>query len=119
MEIGDENGIVEAMIASKAMDDQAAYLSRGRQHSLLPLGDLRTLWTTTFKAWFYGRPNLSPTPIDDITAELAIRGESPPYDSVTPELDAAQVEIRASGPDASAFWAAIGAFILSLSHPKN
>jgi hypothetical protein len=123
VEINDDDdplrAVIEAMIASKAMDDRAAYLSRGRQHASLPLEDLRTLWTEAFKAFLYSRPKVSSTPMDDAAAELALRGEGPPYDRMALEIDSIHTVISAQSDDYPAIRAPIQAFLKLMVSPKN
>jgi hypothetical protein len=123
VEINDDDdplrAVIEAMIASKAMDDKAVYLSRGRQHASLPLEDLRTLWTEAFKALFYSRPKVSSTPMDDVAAELALRGEDPPYDRMPLEIDSIYTVISAQSDDYPAIGAPIRAFLKLMANPKN
>lgn len=121
MEIDDDalQAVVKAMIANQAMDDQAAYLSRGRAYASLPLEELMTLWTEASKAFFFDPPKVRCTPMDDFAAELALRGETPPYSRMPLEIDSIRMELRSQPDGHEAIWGHIHAFLELMANPKH
>ena len=90
---GTIEALVDALLESELMERTAAYLSRGRPYSTERAEDVETGWTAAFKRSFATRSPEVQREVDDLAAELRLRGLEPPYDSMQPELDAAREQI--------------------------
>jgi hypothetical protein len=85
--------MVEAMLASSHADEIADYLTRGRRHERLADDDLQRDFLAALEAWVplnSARPQTRPeraalTKLDDLTAEIRLRGREPPY-HLSPEM---------------------------------
>jgi hypothetical protein len=87
------------------MEETADYLRRGRLHESLPLPELNELWVGAFRAWFEQRGQQEEsqrlTVINDLSAELRLRGYDPPYDRVPEEASRMRAEVEQLGPDSA------------------
>jgi hypothetical protein len=60
------------------------YLWRGRSYASLFTGDVKEKWISAFKTRVHDK---KPNPeLDDLAAELRLRGVDRPYDAVQPEI---------------------------------
>ena len=90
---------VDAFLQSEMMEDTAAYLSRGRPYSTISPEEANRRWTAAVVAWFEERHPGRQREMDDLAAELRLRGLAPPYDAVRSTFDAMRAEIARDGPD--------------------
>lgn len=85
---GTTRDVVAFIMAKGEMDRIQAYVDRGRKFERLSDERLRELMVPAYKAW---AANVSdPTTgelTNDIGAEFAMRGVTPPYDLVAEEID--------------------------------
>ena len=100
------------------MDDTAAYMRRGRVFSPLAVDALDLRWTAAFKRCVASRDSEDRRVLNDLSAELRLRGLEPPADTVKPELDAIQAEIAAAGPDNPGVRDAIRKFFDARNKPQ-
>ena len=108
-----------AMIADTAMRETEVYLGRGRTFASTAIDEIRLRWIAAFKAWFHSRTEDNLREMNDLEAELRLRGVEPPYEKVGPELEAMRAEIERAGPRNPSVERAIQEFRASLSTPKN
>ena len=111
--------LVEALLESELMEQTAAYLSRGRPYSTERAEDVETGWTAAFKRSFATRSPEAQREVDDLAAELRLRGLEPPYDSVQPELDAAREQISEAGPNDPGVRERVREFFDSMKKPSG
>jgi hypothetical protein len=88
------------------MEETKEYLQRGRQHVSLQLAELNDRWVTAFRDWFNHKEQEHGNQerviaIDDLSAELRLRGLEPPYASVPDEVAAMHAEMVQLGPDSA------------------
>jgi hypothetical protein len=88
------NAMAEAFLQHRLMEETQQYLSRGRRFEATPDEELRLYWTEAFRKWFQTRSPGHVREPDDLSAELRLRGQDPPYDSVKAELSRMREEIR-------------------------
>jgi hypothetical protein len=109
---------VRAVAESTEMDETAAYMRRGRVLSSLTVDTLNLRWTAAFKKCIASRDPEGMRVLNDLSAELRLRGLDPPADTVKPELDAIQAEIAAAGPDNPGIRDAIRRFFEARNKPQ-
>jgi hypothetical protein len=78
--------IVKSFLQHKSMGQRQAYLSRGRRFAGLDVGQLNAEWVTAVRSWLARKERKNEQMMDDLTAELRLRGIEPPYDAVRQEL---------------------------------
>lgn len=111
--------MVEALLQNVAMDETAAYLRRGRAYAQVSVERIEGLWTQALGRWIKERGSVEQREMDDLAAELRLRGHEPPYDCVREELDAMAAEIKASAADDQHVRERIRDFLESLDKPPN
>jgi hypothetical protein len=77
---------IYALLQRRNMDQRRSYLARGRRFIVLQVGQLSKSWITAVKNWLARKDRASEITMDDLTAELRLRGLEPPYDAVKQEL---------------------------------
>jgi hypothetical protein len=80
--------MVHAFLQHKSMEQTQAYLARGRRFATLDAGQLSEDWITAVRSWLARKDRARERVMDDLTAELQLRGSEPPYDAVKQELAA-------------------------------
>ena len=77
-----------AFLQEKALRHTEAYVKAGRRFAPMDIADLNRAWVVSFKVCVrnWRDPNAWAAR-DDIEAELRIRGQQPPWDLVTDEMD--------------------------------
>ena len=79
---------VDAFLQNDALEKAQAYARRGRRHAQVPTDELIDLWVVGFKVWVSDIRNpLLRGMVDDLEAELALRGLAPPHDRVKEAAD--------------------------------
>jgi hypothetical protein len=80
-------GDVDAYIANQSMLQMEDYLKRGRAFESVEDGTLKSIWVGAFKdiAANFGGP-LAWRRYYDVSAELGVRGQEPPFDLVRLEI---------------------------------
>jgi len=77
---------IHAFLQYKSIERQRDYLARGRRFETLGVGQLRQSWITAARNWLAHKDRGTEQAMDDLTAELRLRGLEPPYDAVKQEL---------------------------------
>jgi hypothetical protein len=85
-----EIALVEEFLQHALMKETADYARRGRQYASALVSDINDQWTEAFQAVFTQRQQHRIREMDDLAAELRIRGLEPPYDRVEQEVAALQ-----------------------------
>jgi hypothetical protein len=75
---------IYAFLQRRSIEQRRSYLARGRRFIVLEAGQLS--WITAVKNWLARKDRASEITMDDLTAELRLRGLEPPYDAVKQEL---------------------------------
>jgi hypothetical protein len=82
---------VQAYIENMQLEQTHAYLQRGRRFAGLTVEELDSSWAMAFKVWADARPSRSAfdrTTLDDLGAEICLRGQRPPSHLVKAHLAA-------------------------------
>lgn len=110
--------IAEALLQTIQMNETAAYLSRGRAFATMSTEEVRRRWIVAFKHWAtsISGPNEA-REMDDLNAELRLRGVEPPLEAVLPELVSLRERIGVIGPDSPGVREMIQGFIDSINKP--
>jgi len=77
---------IYAFLQRRSIEQRRSYLARGRRFVVLDVGQLSKSWITAVKNWLARKDRASEIAMDDLTAELQLRGLTPPYDAVKQEL---------------------------------
>jgi hypothetical protein len=77
---------IYAFLQRRSIEQRRSYLARGRRFVVLDVGQLSKSWITAVKNWLARKDRANEVTMDDLTAELRLRGLEPPYDAVTQEL---------------------------------
>ena len=77
---------IYAFLIHRSLEQRRSYLARGRRFLVLDVGQLSKSWITAVKNWLARKDQASEITMDDLTAELQLRGLEPPYDAVKQAL---------------------------------
>src|SRR5499433_4040382 len=77
---------IDAFLQHTRIGQRREYLARGRRFSMLDGGQLRESWINAVRNWLARKDRAAELTMDDLTAELRLRGLEPPYDAVKQEL---------------------------------
>ena len=77
---------IYAFLQRRSIEQRWSYLARGRRFLVLDVGHLSKSWITAVNNWLARKDRASEIMMDDLTAELRLRGLEPPYDAVKHEL---------------------------------
>src|SRR5271166_1067615 len=80
--------MVVAFLEHRKMEQTQGYLARGRRFATLDVGQLSERWIMALRSWLARKDRAGERMMDDLTAELQLRGFEPPYDTVKQELAA-------------------------------
>jgi hypothetical protein len=78
--------IVNAFLQNKSMEQRQDYLTRGRRFAKIEVERLNADWILAVRRWLAGKNRPDERTMDDLTAELRLRGLEPPYGAVEQEL---------------------------------
>jgi hypothetical protein len=90
---------VSAMLESVLANQQAAYLTRGRRFAALTDAEAQAGWEDAFRNWVVQRTESSIRELDDVTAELGLRGLKPDAARVQDECRRLIEEVKATEDD--------------------
>jgi hypothetical protein len=82
----DPEAVVNAFLQHKSMEQVQAYLARGRRFANLDVERLNTDWINAVRSWLAHKHRTKERKMDDLVAELRLRGLEPPYGAVEQEL---------------------------------
>lgn len=113
--------MVHAFLQHRSMEQTQDYLARGRRFATLDVGQLSEDWIIAVRSWLARKDRAHERLMDDLTAELRLRGSEPPYDAVKGELAARfagieEVEQKKVGKE---FAREIGEFIRESDKPLH
>jgi hypothetical protein len=78
--------LVDAFLQHRKMEQTQDYLGRGRRFAALDVGQLSEDWINAVRSWLARKDPSRERIMDDLTAELQLRGAEPPYGAVKQEL---------------------------------
>jgi hypothetical protein len=79
---------IHAFLKRRSIEERRDYLANGRRFAPLDVGQLSESWITAVRNWLARKDRTNELTMDDLTAELRLRGLEPPYDAVKRELAA-------------------------------
>ena len=82
----DPAAIVDAFLQHKCMKQTQDYLARGRRFAKLDVGRLNKDWIIAVRSWLAHKHRTKERMMDDLAAELRLRGLELPYSAVEQEL---------------------------------
>jgi hypothetical protein len=85
---------IHAFLQRKSIEQRRNYLARGRRFVILDVEQLSNSWITAVRNWLARKDRSAEVTMDDLTAELRLRGLEPPYEAVKQDL-----AIRSAGID--------------------
>jgi hypothetical protein len=78
--------IVNAFLQHKSLEQTQDYLVRGRRFAKLDVAQLNKDWIIAVRVWLAHKDRTNERMMDDLVAELRLRGLEPPYGAVEQEL---------------------------------
>jgi len=72
---------IDAFLQHTSIGQRRDYLARGRRFGTLDGGQLRESWIIAVRNWLARKDRAAELTMDDLTAELRLRGLEPPYDA--------------------------------------
>jgi hypothetical protein len=82
----DPEAIVNAFLQHKSMKQMQDYLARGRRFAEFDVERLNKDWIIAVRSWLADKHRTKERMMDDLAAELRLRGVEPPYGAVEQEL---------------------------------
>src|SRR5215510_11354500 len=82
----DPEAIVNAFLQHKNMEQMQDYLARGRRFAEFDVERLNKDWIIAVRSWLADKHRTKERMMDDLAAELRLRGVEPPYGAVEQEL---------------------------------
>jgi hypothetical protein len=82
----DPEAVVNAFLQHKSLEQMQDYLARGRRFTKLDVRQLTEDWIIAVRSWLAHKGRTKERMMDDLTAELRLRGLEPPYGAVEQEL---------------------------------
>src|SRR5262245_35817205 len=82
----DPEAVVNAFLQHESMKQMQGYLARGRRFAKLEVERLNTDWIIAVRSWLAHKHRTKERMMDDLAAELRLRGLEPPYGAVEQEL---------------------------------
>jgi hypothetical protein len=94
--------MIVAFLEHRKMEQTQDYLTRGRRFATLDAEQLSEDWIMAVRRWLARKNRPGERMMDDLSAELQLRGFEPPYDAVKQELatrfcDLEEVEQKKAG----------------------
>ena len=78
--------VIDAFLRKRSMEQQQCYLLRGRRFADFDVGQLNGDWIHAVRKWLAGKDRSDELTMDDLAAELRLRGLEPPYRAVKQDL---------------------------------
>src|ERR1700736_5553864 len=85
----------EEYLQHALMNETKAYFDRGRRFANVDVAQLKEKWVVIFKAYFADHNRQQGLEMDDLAAELRLRGLDPPFEAVKAEISKLQGALRA------------------------
>ena len=111
----------EEYLQHALMNETKAYFDRGRRFANVDVAQLNEKWVVIFKAYFADHNRQQGLEMDDLAAELRLRGLDPPFEAVKAEISKLQGALKRIGPHASSpdFEQKVSEFLVQRSKPKH
>ena len=82
----DPEAVVKAFLQHKSLEQMRGYQARGRRFAKLAVRQLTEDWIIAVRSWLAHKDHTNERMMDDLAAELRLRGVEPPYAAVEQEL---------------------------------
>src|SRR6266699_2885379 len=82
----DPEAIDNAFLQHKSLEQTQDYLVRGRRFAKLDVAQLNEDWIIAVRSWLAHKDRTNERMMDDLVAELRLRGLEPPYGAVEQEF---------------------------------
>jgi hypothetical protein len=119
----DEGELIDAdeYLQHVLMNETKAYFDRGQRFAMLDVAQLNEKWVVAFKAYFADHNRQQGLEMDDLAAELRLRGLDPPFEAVKAEISKLERALKRIGPHASSpeFEQKVSEFLEQRSKPKH
>jgi hypothetical protein len=93
----DPEEMVKAFLQYKIMEQMQDYLTRGRRFAKVSDGRLNKDWIIAVRSWIAHKHPAKERTMDDLAAELRLRGLEPPYAAVEQELADRSAQTKETG----------------------
>jgi hypothetical protein len=77
---------IHDFLQRRSLEQRRKYLARGRRFVVLDVGQLGKSWIAAVRNWLARKDRAAEVTMDDLTAELGLRGLEPPYEAIKHEL---------------------------------
>jgi hypothetical protein len=77
---------IHDFVQRRNLEQRRKYLARGRRFVVLDVGQLGKSWIAAVRNWLARKDRAAEVTMDDLTAELRLRGLEPPYEAIKHEL---------------------------------
>ena len=77
---------IHDFLQRRNIEQRRKYLARGRRFVVLDAGQLGKSWIAAVRNWLARKDRPAEVTMDDLTAELRLRGLEPPYEAIKHEL---------------------------------
>src|SRR5262245_56600985 len=81
-------GNIHGVLQRRTIEQRRKYLARGRRFVVLDVGQLGKSWIAAVRNWLAHKDRAAEVTMDDLSAELRLRGLEPPYQAIKQELAA-------------------------------
>jgi len=82
----DPEAVVNAFLQHKSLEQTQDYLVRGRRFAKLDVAQMSEDWIIAVRSWLAHKNRTNERKMDNLAAELRLRGVEPPYAAVEQEL---------------------------------
>jgi hypothetical protein len=82
----DPEAVVKTFLQHKSLEQMQDYLARGRRFTTFDVRQLTKDWIIAVRSWLAHKDHTNERMMDDLAAELRLRGLEPPYPAVEKEL---------------------------------
>jgi hypothetical protein len=86
--------VLHEFLQHQIREFRQAYLARGRRFGMLDPQRLSLAWTEAVRSWLTRKEPAAEQLMDDLTAELRLRGIEPPYREIEADLAARWQQAR-------------------------
>jgi hypothetical protein len=77
---------IHDFLQRRSLEQSRKYLARGRRFVVLDVGQLGKSWIAAVRNWLARKDRAAEVTMDDLTAELRLRGLEPPYEAIKHEF---------------------------------
>ena len=77
---------IHDFLQRRSLEQRRKYLARGRRFVVLDLEQLGKSWIAAVRNWLARKDRAAEVTMDDLSAELRLRGLEPPYEAIKHEL---------------------------------